>query len=190
MAKTSQEIEQEFIRDLHATTGKDMQAWLAILAETGLTKHNELIRYLKETHGWRHLDSALLAGIFRNEGKPVYASDDDLLTQQLEKYPEWKPVFESVADRILKAVPGTQMIPKKTYVSFARKREFAAVNIKSKEIRVGMDLGDQPETELVLRARLTGPMPRISRMVVIRSADDWNATIDDLLREADARVND
>ena len=67
------------------------------------------------------------------------------------------------------------MIPKKTYVSYAAKREFAAINIKSKEIRLGMDLGDQPFTEDLEKAKLTGPMPRISHMIVVREKNDFNA---------------
>ncbi|MDX1479865.1 MAG: DUF5655 domain-containing protein [Saprospiraceae bacterium] len=190
MAKSAAQIEQEFLRDLKAKTGQDLRSWLKVLKESGLTKHHELIKFMKDQHGWRHLESSMLSAIYRNGGQPVYASDDDLLTQQLGKYPEWEPVFHDIAGKILKTVPGATMIPKKTYVSFARKREFAAVNIKKSEIRLGMDLGDRHEDGLVQRAKLTGPMPRISRMVVIRSSADWNDQIESLLREADARVNE
>lgn len=189
MAKTSAQIEQEFIRDLKSNTGQDLKAWLGTLAECGTTKHNELIKFMKEQHGWRHQNASLLAGIFRNDGKPVYASDDDLLESQLAKYPEWRPVFEVVSKSILDAVPGSTMIPKKTYVSFARKREFAAVNIKSKELRLGMDLGDMPEEGIVERAKLTGPMPRISRMVMITGEGGMTPEVISLLRQADERVN-
>ncbi len=66
------------------------------------------------------------------------------------------------------------MIPKKTYVSFTAKREFAAINIKSKEIRLGMDLGDKPFNNILEKAKLTGPMPRISHMVILREEGDYD----------------
>jgi len=59
------------------------------------------------------------------------------------------------------------VIPKKTYVSFTATREFAAINIKPREIRLGMDLGDMAFHETIQKTKLNGPMPRISHMAVI-----------------------
>ena len=52
-----------------------------------------------------------------------------------------------------------------------------------------MDLGDMPFNTVVEKAKLTGPMPRISHMAVIRSEADINARVFELLTIADKRVN-
>ncbi len=135
------------------------------------------------------MNASLLVGIYLNNGNPVYGSQDDLLENQLANYEIWRPLFESVSKKIIAQFPNTTMIPKKTYVSFTAKREFAAINIKSKEIRLGMDLGNQPFENKLEKAKLTGPMPRISHMVVLREPDDLNTTVIKWLEESYNRVN-
>lgn len=135
------------------------------------------------------MNASLLVGIYLNNGQPVYGSQDELLENQVSKYELWRPLFESVSKKIITQFPDSTMIPKKTYVSFTAKREFAAINIKSKEIRLGMDLGNQPFENKLEKAKLTGPMPRISHMVVLREPDDLNTTVIKWLEESHNRVN-
>jgi predicted transport protein len=69
--------------------------------------------------------------------------------------------------KIISEFQGTQLIPKKTYLSFTAVREFAAINVKPKEIRLGLDLGEEPFTEVLQKSKLIGPMPRISHMIIL-----------------------
>ncbi len=69
------------------------------------------------------------------------------------------------------------------------KREFAAVNIKPMELRIGLDLGDRPFDGNIEKAKLTGPMPRISHMVVLTEQHQLNDALADLLRASHARCH-
>ncbi len=189
MAKTSGEIEQEFIESLKSTTGKDLSQWLAAIRGSGIEKRNDLINWLKTDQGFGHMNASLLAGIHANGGLPVYASETDLLANQFEKCPEMRPLYEKLQATILQWDPDVTVLPKKTYVSFTKKREFAAVNIKKGELRVGLDLGDTPFADGLEKSKLTGPMPRISHMTIIRSEADLNDRLFQLLKTADGRVN-
>ena len=73
--------------------------------------------------------------------------------------------------------PDAQLIPKKTYLSFTATREFAAINIKPKEIRLGVDLGDQAFDDTLQKSKLTGPMPRISHMVVLTDIGQFDKKV-------------
>lgn len=189
MAKSSQDIEKEFIDGIKSSTGNNLQNWLKAIKASGIEKRNDLIKWLKEHQNFGHMNASLLIGIYLNNGKPVYGSSDDLLETQLSKYEEFRPLYEYVSKQILNEFPEARLIPKKTYLSFTAKREFAAINIKSKEIRLGMDLGDKSFDTTFEKAKLTGPMPRISHMVMIRDAHDFNQKVIEGLHESYNRVN-
>ena len=187
--KTSGEIEKEFIDNLKASTKKDLNGWLTEIGGLGIKKRNDIINALKQDHGFGHMNASLLAGIFLNGGKPVYGSTDDLLENQFGKTEAMRPLYESFVNFVKQNFPAVTVLPKKTYVSILEKREFAAVNIKPKELRIGFDLGDRPFDESVSKSKLTGPMPRISHMVVVTDKDSFNEQMLTLLRDSHGRTH-
>jgi predicted transport protein len=189
MAKTSQEIERDFIANLKSTTEKDLNSWLAIIDKSGIKKRNDIIKWLKEKSNFGHMNASLLAGIYFNGGKPVYASEQNLLESQFEKYRDMRPLFDELLKGIVNWDGTVEFVTKKTYVSITRKREFAAINIRKGELRLGLDLGNMPFNLPIEKSRLTGPMARISHMVVIRDPSDINDALFQLLETADKRVN-
>jgi predicted transport protein len=182
MAKTSGEFEQEFIQTAKEKTGKTLEQWLPVVKVSGLSKQMEITNWLKAEHKLNHMQAQLLAGLYLNNGKPVYQDESNLLDNQFAKSEDMRPLYNSVAEMILKHFPDTQVIPKKTYVSFTAIREFAAINIKPKEIRLGMDLGDMAFNETVQKTKLTGPMPRISHMAVLTEAKQFDKKLIEYLQ--------
>ena len=189
MAKTSQEIEKEFIDGLRTFTSNDLQGWLSKIKSSGITKRNDIIKWLKTDEGFGHMNASLLAGIYLNGGKPVYANEADLLANQFGKNEDMKQLFEQLQKAILKWDGTVHFVIKKTYISITKKREFAAINIKKGELRIGFDLGDMPFTAPLEKSKLTGPMPRISHMVTLKSEKDINNSLFELLNSSDKRVN-
>ena len=189
MAKSSQEIEQEFIDGLNSSSGKDLKSWLSIIKQEGITKRNDIIKWLKETHSFGHMNASLLVGIYLNGGKPVYASTANLLEAQFEKCEEMRPLYNKLVAYIKAYDKSANFVVKKTYVSVTKKREFAAINIKRNELRLGFDLGDMPFDDTLTKSKLTGPMPRISHMLVVASESDVTPNIHELLGVSDKRVN-
>jgi hypothetical protein len=100
-----------------------------------------------------------------------------------------RPLFDKLQKSIKDWDKAAEFIVKKTYVSVTKKREFAAINIKKGELRVGLDLGDTPFKGKVEKAKLTGPMPRISHMLVVKSDEDIDQNLFKLLEISDKRVN-
>lgn len=187
--KTSSEFEKEFMDELKSSTGKDLSSWLAIVDGIGTKKRNEVIERLKADHGFNHMQASLLAGIHANGGKPVYQSTDGLLDAQFGKNEDMRPLYDEFVAFISKNFPNATMLPKKTYVSVLENREFGAVNIKKGELRIGLDLGDRPFDDNVQKAKLTGPMPRISHMVVATDKGRFDAELIDLLKQSHSRCH-
>ena len=187
--KTSGEIEQEFIDGLKALTGKALAAWMKAIDASGIAKRNDVIKWLKEDGGFGHMNASLLVGIHANGGKPVYGSTDTLLDNQFAKAADMRPLYEVFIAFAAKHFPGSTVIPKKTYVSIVDNREFAAINIKPKELRIGFDLGDRPFDEKIEKAKLTGPMPRISHMFVVTDAKQLDKEIADVMKQSHSRCH-
>lgn len=189
MAKTSGEFEQEFIQTAKEKTGKTVEQWIGVIKKVGLSKQMEVTNWLKSEHKLNHLQASLLAGLCLNNGKPVYQNENNLLENQFVKCEAMRPLFDNISTKILQEFPDTQLIPKKTYLSFIAVREFAAINIKPKEIRLGMDLGNAAFTDTLQKSKLTGPMPRISHMLVIDDEKQFNKSVIEYLRQSYNRVN-
>ncbi len=187
--KTSGEFEKEFMDALAGSTGNDLATWLKTIDGFNSKKRNEVIAWLKEEHGFGHMNASLLAGIHANGGKPVYASTGDLLEAQFAKAADMRSLYDEFIAFIAKNFPASSVLPKKTYVSILENREFAAINIKPKELRIGLDLGDRPFNEKIEKAKLAGPMPRISHMFVLTDARQLDASIVAALKESHSRCH-
>jgi hypothetical protein len=187
--KTSGEFEKEFMDGLTGSTGKDLKTWMKEIDGFSSKKRNEVIAWLKSEHGFGHMNAAMLAGIHANGGKAVYASNDELLENQFTKAEDMRPLYQKVIAFVKKNFPSATILPKQTYVSILEKREFGAVNIKPKELRLGMDLGDRPFDERIEKAKLTGPMPRISHMTIITEGSQLDQTVVDALNASHARCH-
>jgi len=187
--KTSGEFEKEFMDGLSGSTGRDLTAWMKVLDTFGSKNRNVTIAWLKDEHKFGHMNASLLAGIHANGGKPVYASTDELLDNLFAKAADMRPLYDDFIAFIAKNFPASSILPKKTYISVLENREFGAVNIKPRELRIGLDLGDRPFDEKVEKAKLTGPMPRISHMIVVTDPKQLDAGLVDLLIQSHARCH-
>lgn len=189
MAKTPAEFEQEFIRSAEQKTGRTLEQWLELVKGSGFSKQMEILNWLKNEHRLNHMQAGFVASIFLNKGQSVYQNTDNLMDNQFTKCEAVRGLFDSLSEKILQLFPGTQVIPKKTYISFTAQREFAAVNIKPAEIRLGLDLGSRDFDDTLQKAKLTGPMPRISHMLTIKDQNDLNQVLADFLSESYYRSN-
>lgn len=189
MAKTSGEIEKEFIESVKEKTGKSKEEWLQLVKSTGIQSHKDILEWLKKGHGLNHLQAQLLTGMYLNNGNPVYIDEEALLENQFLKCAAMRPLFDHIADQIVSSFQGTQLIPKKTYLSFTAIREFAAINVKPAEIRLGLDLGNEPFTTAIQKSKLTGPMPRISHMLVVTDAEMVDEAVLNLIRQSYNRTH-
>ena len=187
--KTSGEIEKEFIENLKKSTGRSLKEWTSTIGEFGTGKRNDIVKRLKEKNGFGHMHATLLAGIYLNAGKRVYGNTDDLLQNQFARAEAMRPLYESFIAFVTKHFPHSSVLPKKTYVSILEKREFAAINIKPLELRVGFDLGERPFDDSVAKSKLSGPMPRISHMQVITDKSQLGNELVNLLKESHRRCH-
>jgi hypothetical protein len=74
-------------------------------------------------------------------------------------------------------------------VAIGAPHEFAAVTLHPTEIRLGLNLGDRPFDAQVQKAKLRGPGPAITHMVVLTDARQVDARLLALIEVASRRAN-
>ena len=186
MARETKRLEDDFIATAKAKTGKELSEWLAIIANSGETKPNSMISWLKTNHKLNHLQANFISIIYQNDGKPT--QDYDVLFANLfTKLEHQKPVYEALEKLIAQTFSAEEdvvCIPTKAYVSIEGKKVFACAKINKDNMRVGLDMGDTPFTATLQAAKSLGAMPNIQHMIEVRALDEVNADLASFLRQS------
>lgn len=139
------------LANLLALTGKSVAAHAAEISKTDLSKHMEIVKYLKANYGLGHGNSSLLAAKIREqlEGAPV--SDKDLLKAQ---YAGAKSGLEPLMVELAAYCAGmggdVSKVVQKTGLAFRRNKLFALIQAPSaKRIQLSLNLPETPNDERV-----------------------------------------
>ncbi len=188
MAKDSQRLEQEFMATVREKTGHDLPEWLTIIAATGMDKPNAILNWLKAEHKLNHLQANFLAGIYLNDGKPVF--DHAVLFENLIKGKEGLlPTYHALESLIKTHLPDAEVIPTKAYFSIEATRIFACATLTKQIMRVGLDLGDTPFDQVVQKAKSLGAMPNLTHMVEVAAPNEVDSRLLDYLHQAYRRAH-
>jgi len=101
----------------------------------------------------------------------------------------YRPLYDLLEAGIRQAVPGAAFSALGRHVSVGAPAEFAAVTLHATDVRLGLDLGDRLFEGPLQRARLRGPGPAITHMLVLTDARQVNEDLLALVRTANKRVN-
>lgn len=172
------QAEKTQLQNIQESTGKDLEAFTVIVKESGLEKHNQILKMLKEEYGLTHGNANLIALKTREAISQPSNSEADLLTNLFpEKKIHLKPIYDELASIASALGKDVEIIPQKTAISFRTKKMFATVNIPNmKSIKLGLKLKDIQSTE-----RLTEVSGMCSHQVVISDPDDVDDEISNLL---------
>jgi hypothetical protein len=131
------------LANLLKRTGKSLEELTAIVNGSGLAKHGELVAMLKSKLGMGHGDANLLVHVVRasnGPGAPADLSSDQVLDGL---YTGPKATLRPIHDKLIAAMRkfgGFEEAPKKTYVSYRRKKQFAMIGpATNARIEVGLN---------------------------------------------------
>lgn len=144
---TPEEQAASMIQNLPEKTGKDLEAWRSIVAESGLEKHGQIVKMLKTDHGVSHGFANLIAHESKRTAA-AHAPAQDLIAAQ---YGGPKAGLAPIRDALLTGVAGlgedVEVAPKKSYISLRRSKQFALVQPSTRtRVDVGLNLGPDYET--------------------------------------------
>lgn len=142
---------QTMIENLKEKTGHSLDEWKEIIAATGLSKHGEIVKLLKERHSVTHGYASEIALKALGSDAASASDTDQLIDSQYKGKEHLKPFYEKILAEV-KAFGGDfEIAPKKSYVSLKRKKQFATLNPASKtRFEIGLNLkGVEPEGKLL-----------------------------------------
>ncbi|MFG0283886.1 MAG: DUF4287 domain-containing protein [Phycisphaerales bacterium JB039] len=184
MAKSPAEMEASMVASLDEKTGRPLAAWVKVVSASGLQKHGEIVKMLKDQHGVTHGYANLIAHKALKSDAGSAGSEDELIEAQ---YAGDKAALRDIYERLIAGIAGfgedIEIAPKKAYVSLRRKKQFAIIQPSTKtRVDVGLNLKD---VKPVGRLEASGSFnSMVSHRVRLESADQVDAELLGWLREA------
>lgn len=163
-------------------TGKKLDEWLAIIKQSGLQKHGEIMKLLKQEHGVTHGFANLIVSKSKETGDE---GDVDLVAAQYSGAKEaLKPLYDTIVAYAEGLGQDVEIAPKKASVSLRRKKQFALVTPATKtRIDLGLALkGDEPA------GRLETYNAMCSHRVRLESEADFDDEVKAWMKEAYSRA--
>jgi hypothetical protein len=131
---------QTQLANIEKKTGKTLAQLHAALADSGRTKHGELRTWAMEVFGIGHGDANTL--VHSVQAKPAAAGGDVLAEIYADKKAHLRPIHDKIMDA-MKDWGEFEIAPKKCYVSFRRKKQFAMLGPKTNDrVELGLNLKD------------------------------------------------
>lgn len=139
---------QTMINNLHKNTGKTLEQWIEIVTKEHFEKHGEIIKFLKEQHGFTHGFANLVAHKAKETDAGSVENKDDLIVRQYQGKEHLKPIYDKLIAEIVTFGNDIEIAPKNTYVSLRRKKQFALLHPATKtRFEIGINLKGQAPTE-------------------------------------------
>ena len=182
-----EEMAQTMINNMEAKTGKTLDAWLAHVSGTSLTKHGEIVKHLKSEHDVTHGFANLIAQVALKGLQIVNPSskdEDDLVVAQYSgAKANLKPVYDKLVAAVAAFGDDVELAPKKAYVSLRRNKQFGIVQPSTKtRVDVGINLKGFEPTD---RLETSGSFNQmVSHRVRLAEPGDVDAELVQWLQEA------
>jgi predicted transport protein len=169
--------------NLLKNTGKSLEAWAQIIKASGLEKHGDQMKLLKETHGLGHGYANLICLTAKGA---MDTPEDDLLAGQFKGKEALIPVYETLATFAQSLGSDVEVSIKKTSVAFRRSKNFAVSTPASKSrLDLGLNLKGTPATGRLIEEK---PGSMCSHKVKLESPGDVDAEVKAWLKDAYGRA--
>ncbi len=177
------------IRNIEQQYGKPLSEWIALVKESGLTKHTDMVAMLKSQYGMSHGSAHRVALKARevDAASTVKAAEASGRDPASELYGGKKAGLKPLHDALMTAITtfgdDIELAPKKGYVSLRRKKQFAMIQpTTATRIDLGLILKDVPTTERLESAASFNAL--FTHRVRVNTIDDVDAQLIAWLKQA------
>ncbi|ANO50712.1 DUF4287 domain-containing protein [Woeseia oceani] len=186
MPKSPEEMAQSMIANMPEKTGKPLAEWLKIVDKTGLEKHGQIVTQLKKEFGIGHGFANLIA--HKHLAKGSSSDIDDLISAQYAAAKAGlKPIYDAVTAMVSKLGKDVEISPKKTCVSYRRKKQFALIQASTKDrVDLGINLKGEPASGRLENSGSFNAM--VSHRVRLTKKSEVNAELKAWLKKAYERA--
>lgn len=138
------------VANIEKKTGKSMAQLTKLVTASKLAKHGELVAMLKETLGIGHGDANTVVHLAKQSAGPAAAAAKGSSTDEVLDglYTGPKAALRPIHNKVLAALKtfgAFEEAPKKTYVSYRRKKQFVMVGpATNTRVEVGLNIKGLP----------------------------------------------
>jgi len=177
------------IRNIEQQYGKSLNVWIAIVRESGLTKHTDMVAMLKSQYGMSH-GSAHRVALKAREADAVSIAKaagasgrDPAALLYSGKKAGLKALYDVLMTAITTFGDDIELAPKKGYMSMRRKKQFAMIQpTTATRIDLGLILKDVPATERLESATSFNAL--FTHRVRVNTINDVDAQVIAWLKQA------
>lgn len=177
------------IRNIEQQYGKPLGEWIALVKESGLTKHTEIVAMLKSQYGMSHGSAHRVALKAReaDAASLVKAAETSGRDPVSELYSGKKAGLKPLHDALMTAITAfgddIELAPKKGYLSLRRKKQFAMIQpTTATRIDLGLILKEIPTTERLESAASFNAL--FTHRVRVSTINDVDAQVISWLKQA------
>jgi hypothetical protein len=175
---------QTMIDNMPEKTGKSLEAWCAEIQKTGLEKHGEIMKLLKDEHGVTHGFANTITILYRQHAEGGPPAEEDLVAAQYAgPKAGLKPIYDDVIKTVESFGKDVEVAPKRTYVSLRRSKQFGLVQPSTKtRLDIGLNLKDvEPQGKLEAGGSFNA---MCTHRIRIEEPGDFDAEVKDWLKKA------
>ncbi len=175
--------EQTMIENLHKNTGRSLEEWIAVVQKKKPGKHGEILKFLKEEHGFTHGFANLVAHKSKGSDAGSVDDKDSLVDKQYIGKENLKPIYEKLLAEVLKFGKDVELAPKNAYVSLRRKKQFGCFQPATKtRFEIGLNLKGEPASGLL--EEVTTPNAMFSHKIKLGALNELTPEMISWLRQA------
>ncbi len=162
-------------------TGKTLEVWISLIAQSGHVKHGEIVKFLKNEHGVTHGFANLISAKSRETGEEI----DLIATQYSGPKEALKPLHDAIVKYAKTPLGGDiELSPKKASHSLRRKKQFALI-IPATKTRIDLGLSLKGEES---QRRLESVNAMCSHRTRLESEKEFDQEVKDWVKEAYSRA--
>ena len=182
------QAEKTMMDNLLKNTGKSLDEWIAAVKHANLSKHGEILKFLKEQHAFTHGYANLVAHKTLGSDAGSAENTDELIEKQYAGKEHLRPIYERLMNEIRRFGADVEIAPKNAYVRLRRKKQFAILQPATKtRFEVGIILkGQEPSGILEV---ISGANAMCSHRINLGSESDINPEVVEWIRKAYEKAN-
>ena len=164
---------QAYLDSVQAKTGRTVADFRALAEQKGLTKHGEMVQWLKQDFSLGHGHATAVAGALLKADHLKAPADEKVDKVFAGKKVAWRPTYDALLAQVQAFGPDVSIAPTDSYVSLLRGgKKFAIVKPGAERLDLGLKLkGTSPEGRFEAAGSWNGMVTHRVRVAALEELD-------------------
>jgi predicted transport protein len=174
---------ETYLENVKAKTGKTPDDFRILAAEKGLTKHGDIINWLKDEFDLGHGHANAVAHVILHADDPKETDEQGIAKHFSGIKSVWREPYDALLEKLKEFGDDVRVAPTKTYLSLLRNdKKFGIVQVSAKRLDIGIKLTGTPAKGRFEQAGAWNAM--VTHRVKIDDPEELDAQVLTWLRQA------